>query len=146
MGERERRDSNFYSFFPPFFSSFHLIEFGFAMCPPDLLEVIVQSLSQWSRSPIFAEVLPFLLEDLPIFMEISRQAFSLDPNHFETIEKAVSLFKAWFIESNILTGTDEQNCWQVAPSSALFPFLCSSLLSRSHLSSIGIHEEYVNIL
>jgi hypothetical protein len=83
------------------------------VCPPDLLKVIVQALVQWSRSPIFNQLLPVLLENIPIFMEIARQTFLLDPNYVETIEKSISLFKSWFVESNVLSGENEQECWQV---------------------------------
>jgi hypothetical protein len=86
--------------------------YGFAVCPPELLNVVIQSLVQWERSTSFPLILPALLANLPIFMEISRQAFLLDPQYCETIEKSVSLFKTWFVEADVLTGKDEQDCWQ----------------------------------
>lgn len=89
------------------------MEVGFPTCPPAILKIVVQSLVQWSRSPIFHLLLPILLQNAPIFIEISRQTFLLDLQYHDTIDKAISLFKVWFVESNIMKGKEEQACWQV---------------------------------
>lgn len=86
---------------------------GFPTCPPSILKIVVQSLVQWGRSPIFHQLLPILLQNTPILVEISRQTFLLDLQHYDTIDKAITLFKVWFVESNTMTGKDEQACWQV---------------------------------